>query len=70
MDENIISYTTTTENSNSQIKTIPGWNTIDPTKFIAELNFPHADITIRLNKKLNWFQRLCYNILGFKYKKL
>ena len=38
---------------------------------VAELTFPFgSNVTVQLNKKLNWFRRLCYNALGFKYKTL
>jgi hypothetical protein len=37
---------------------------------VAELTFPFANVTVQLNKKLNWFRSLCYNALGFKYKTL
>lgn len=38
---------------------------------VATLTFPYGvNVTIQINKKLHWFQRLCYNILGFKYRTL
>ena len=43
-------------------------NVLNP---VAELEFPYGtNVKIQLNKKLNWFQRLCYNLLGFKYRTL
>lgn len=41
------------------------------TNPVAELKFPRAgNLTLQLNKKLNWVQRVCYTILGFKYRTL
>jgi hypothetical protein len=42
------------------------WN----TPAVAQLEFPGGNLTISLNKKLNLVQRMCYNVLGFKYKTL
>jgi hypothetical protein len=41
-------------------------NSLNPD--VAKLTFKHSKIAITLYKKLNWFQVLCYNILGFEYE--
>lgn len=37
---------------------------------VAEITCPGGNLIFQINKKLHWLQKICYNILGFKYKKL
>jgi hypothetical protein len=72
--------TIVTENSKATTLT---WSSSEGTHFIenlnkldwnspavAQLEFPGGNFVISLNKKLNLVQRMCYNVLGFKYKTL
>lgn len=63
--------TTTTWSSSNGTYFVDTLNKLDwNTPAVALLEFPGASITITLNKKLNLIQRMCYNVLGFKYKTL
>ena len=43
---------------------------VDVSNPVAVLTYPLGNLSIQINKKLNWVQRICYNVLGFKYRKL
>lgn len=71
LDENTKSLTISSENPTS-VLTVVNNNVfnISLDNAVSELIFKPSNITIQLNKKLNWFQRMCYTALGFEYKTL
>jgi hypothetical protein len=62
--------TTTSSYNFTSDKPLELYQPVNEYQFVGELECKHANIKVLVYKKLNWFQRLCYNILGFEYKQL